>query len=164
FLAVALLIAVGSQSSQPSQHALIGDIAAGVERDRLLAWNRSLRNGGMGFGSLVAGVLLMVDGTGGFIAAALAISAVFAAAAVLVGRIPATRRHAPAPGGLETAAGFRQVIADRPYLRLTGANFLIAFCYIAQSVALPVYLTRDVGLPEALAGVVFALTNRRVPP
>ena len=162
FLAVALLIAVGSQSSQPSQHALIGDIAAGAERDRLLAWNRSLRNGGMGFGSLVAGVLLMVDGTGGFIAAALAISAVFAAAAVLVGRIPATRRHAPAPGGLETAAGFRQVIADRPYLRLTGANFLIAFCYIAQSIALPVYLTRDVGLPEALAGVVFAVNTALV--
>ena len=162
FLAVALLIAVGLQSSQPSQHALIGDIAEGAERDRLLAWNRSLRNGGMGFGSLTAGVLLLLDGTGGFITAALAISAAFATAALLVCRIPVERQHAPEPDCPDVTVGFRQVLADRPYLRLTGANFLIAFCYIAQSIALPVYLTRDVGLPEALAGVVFAVNTAMV--
>ncbi|WP_035735416.1 MFS transporter [Glycomyces arizonensis] len=162
FLAVALIIAVGAQTSQPSQHALIGDLAEGAERDRLLAWNRSLRNGGMGFGSLAAGALLMVDGTGGFIAAALAMGAVFATAAILVVRVPATRKRTPAPEGPGAPAGFRQVLADRPYLRLTGANFLIAFCYIAQSIALPVYLTRDVGVPEALAGTVFAVNTAMV--
>lgn len=54
FLAIALVVAVGMWASSPSQHALIGDLARGTERDRLLAWDRSLRNAGMGCGSLAA--------------------------------------------------------------------------------------------------------------
>ncbi|GAB3235608.1 MFS transporter [Glycomyces halotolerans] len=159
FLAVALVVAIGAQSSQPSQHALIADLAEGVERDRLLAWNRSLRNGGMGFGSLAAGAMLMLDGDAGFAAAAVAMSAAFATAAIVVGGIRARTRLAPKHEGERARAGYRQVIADRPYLCVTGANFLIAFGYIAQSIALPVYLTRDVGVPDAMAGIVFAVNT-----
>lgn len=78
FLAVAPTIALGSQSSQPSRHALVGDIAAGAERDILLAWNRSLRDRGTGFGGLVAGALLVPHPVTG----AVALTAVLAAAGV----------------------------------------------------------------------------------
>lgn len=156
FLAVAVVVAVGMWASQPSQHAMIGDIAVGDERDRLLAWNRSLRNGGMGFGSVAAAAMLTLDGGWGFTAAAVALAAVFAAAMILVTRIP--RRHGgvePGPAG----GGYRQVLTDRRYLLLTIANFLIVFGYTCQAIALPVFLTRDVGLPEAMAGVVFAVNT-----
>ncbi|MEU2115389.1 MFS transporter [Streptomyces sp. NPDC016459] len=51
------------------------------------------------------------------------------------------------------------MLADRPYLLLTTANFLIAFGYTTQAIALPIFLTRDVGIPDALAGAVFALNT-----
>ncbi|GHA05719.1 MFS transporter [Streptomyces spiroverticillatus] len=156
FLAVALVVAVGMWASSPSQQALIGDLARGAERDRLLAWDRSLRNAGMGFGSLAAAAMLALNGTAGFIAAAEALAAVFAVAAILVSRVPNTRTGERTSRSRE---GYRQVLADRPYLLATTANFLIAFGYTAQAMALPVFLTRDVGLPDALAGAVFALNT-----
>ncbi|SEE24087.1 Na+/melibiose symporter [Streptomyces misionensis] len=159
FLAVALVVAVGMWATSPSQQALIGDIAQGAERDRLLAWDRSLRNAGMGCGSLAAAGLLALNGTTGFIAAAEVLAVVFAVAAVLVIRIPHVRGRAEPPGAPE---GYRQVLADRPYLLITAANSLIAFGYTTQAMALPVFLTRDVALPDALAGVVFAVNTALV--
>lgn len=160
FLAIALVVAVGMWASSPSQHALIGEIAQGPERDRLLAWDRSLRNAGMGFGSLAAAGMLAWNGSSGFIGAAVVLATVFALAAVLVSRIPAVQRGARAPES--PRGGYRQVLADRPYLLITTANFLIAFGYTTQAIALPIFLTRDVGIPDALAGAVFALNTALV--
>ncbi|MER5567214.1 MFS transporter [Streptomyces goshikiensis] len=160
FLGVALVVAVGMWASSPGQQALIGEIAQGTERDRLLAWDRSLRNAGMGVGSLAAAGLLAFNGTTGFIAAAVALAALFALAAALVSRIPAVRATPQPPTGEQ--GGYRQVLADRPYLLITAANFLIAFGYTTQAMALPVFLTRDVGLPDALAGAVFAVNTALV--
>ncbi|MFD3663643.1 MFS transporter [Streptomyces sp. NPDC058659] len=156
FLAIALVVAVGMWASSPSQHALIGDLARGAERDRLLAWDRSLRNAGMGCGSLAAVGMLAWNGTTGFVVAAETLAVVFACAALLVSRIPNVR------GGTartEARGGYRQVLADRPYLLITTANFLIAFGYTTQAMALPVFLTRDIALPDALAGTVFAVNT-----
>ncbi|MGW0754784.1 MFS transporter [Streptomyces sp. NPDC002587] len=160
FLAIALVVAVGMWASSPSQHALIGEIAEGAERDRLLAWDRSLRNAGMGCGSLAAAGMLVLNGTAGFIAAAEILAVVFAVAAVLVARLPNVRSDAMRPEG--TRDGYRQVLADRPYLLITVANFVIAFGYTTQAMALPVFLTRDVGMPDALAGAVFAVNTALV--
>ncbi|MER5208154.1 MFS transporter [Streptomyces sp. NPDC002825] len=156
FLTIALVVAVGMWASSPSQQSLIGDLAQGAERDRLLAWDRSLRNAGMGCGSLAAAGMLAWNGTTGFVVAAEVLAAVFAVAAVLVARIPQVRgttKHQ------EKRGGYRQVLTDRSYLLLTTANFLIAFGYTAQAMALPVFLTRDVAMPDALAGAVFAVNT-----
>ncbi len=158
FLAVALTVAVAMWASAPAQQSLIGDMAHGAERDRLLAWNRSLRNGGMGFGALAAAAMLAFGGDGGYLAAALALAGAFAAAAVLVALVPVQRTATAAPE-TPTKAGYRAVLADRPYLALTVANFLICFGYTAQAIALPVFLTRDVGIPDAMAGIVFAVNT-----
>ncbi|MQM27740.1 MFS transporter [Glycomyces albidus] len=160
FLAVALLVAVAMWAAPPSQQSLIGDMADGAERDRLLSWDRSLRNGGMGFGSLAAAGMLAVDATAGFLAAAALLAAACAAAALIVASIPVARRTAPKPE--DAPGGYREVLADRPYLAITAANFLIGFGYTAQAIALPVFLTRDVGLPDALAGAVFAANTALV--
>ncbi|MBB6439511.1 MFS family permease [Streptomyces candidus] len=157
FLMVALVVAVGMWASSPSLHALIGEIAEGAERDRLLAWDRSLRNAGMGFGSLAAAGMLAWNGSAGFISAAMVLAAVFAIAAVLVARLPSVPGGARGPQGARD--GYRQVLTDRPYLLITAANFLIAFGYTTQAIALPIFLTRDVGLPDAVAGTVFALNT-----
>lgn len=169
FLAVALIVGCASWASAPSQQSLIGDMAEGAERDRLLAWNRSLRNGGMGFGSLAAAAMLAFGTNTGYLAAAYALAGAFATAAVLVAFVPSERpapanpAAAPQHAGVERIrGGYRTVIADRPYLQLTTANFLIFFAYTAQGIALPVFLTRDVGLPDAMAGVVFAVNTAMI--
>jgi MFS family permease len=170
FLAVAVVVAVGMWASTPSQHAFIGEIAQGAERDRLLAWDRSLRNGGMGLGSIAAAAVLAVDGNSGFITAAMVLAVLFVLATGLVARIPSVRdaarrqpkeRH-PKERHPKERQGYRQVLTDRPYLLITAANFLIAFGYTTQAMALPVFLTRDIGLPDALAGGVFALNTALV--
>ncbi|MBO3732046.1 MFS transporter [Glycomyces niveus] len=156
FLAVALTVAVAMWASAPAQQSLIGDMAAGAKRDRLLAWNRSLRNGGMGFGALAAAGMLAA-GDGGHLAAALALAAAFAVATVLAALIAVRAkgtRSAPAETG-----GYRTVLADRRYRRLTAANFLIGFAYTAQAIAMPVFLTRATDLPDAMAGIVFAVNT-----
>ncbi|WP_158630450.1 MFS transporter [Glycomyces terrestris] len=161
FLGVALLVAVAMWAAAPGQQSLIGEMARGAERDRLLAWDRSLRNGAMGFGALAAAGMLALGGTGaGFLAAAAALAAACAAAAAIVAPVRTGPRPAPAPAAAR--GGYRAVLADRPYLALTAANFLIAFGYTAQAIALPVFLTRDVGLPDALAGAVFAANTALV--
>lgn len=162
FLAVALAVAVAMWASAPSQQSLIGEMAEGAERDRLLAWNRSLRNGGMGFGALAAAAMLAVGGGAGYLAAALALAAAFAAAAVLVALVPAQRDTTAPEWAVRTEGGYRDVLADRPYLKITVANFLIGFGYTAQAIALPVFLTRDVGIPDAVAGLVFAVNTALV--
>ncbi|WP_205327849.1 MFS transporter [Glycomyces sp. YM15] len=157
FLAVALAVAVAMWASAPSQQSLIGDMAQGAERDRLLAWNRSLRNGGMGFGALAAAAMLAL-GSGGYLAAALVLAVAFAAAAVLVTFIH-VQAGGPRRRPADTSGGYRTVLADRRYRRLTLANFLIGFGYTAQAIAMPVFLTRDADLPDTMAGIVFAVNT-----
>jgi MFS family permease len=159
FLAVALIVAVAMWTSAPSQQALIGDMARGAERDRLLAWNRSLRNGGMGLGSLAAAGMLAFGTDTGYLAAAFALAGSFTTAALLVALVPAAHRGTDRE---RPRNGYREVLADRPYLRLTAANFLVFFAYTAQAIALPVFLTRDVGVPDAMAGVVFAVNTAMI--
>lgn len=156
FLAAALTVDVAMWASAPSQQSLIGDMAEGPERDRLLAWNRSLRNGGMGIGALAAAGMLAL-GDGGYLAAALALASAFAAAAVLVALIT-VHTNGPRPAPADTD-GYRTVLADRRYRNLTAANFLIGFAYTAQAIAMPVFLTRATDLPDAMAGIVFAVNT-----
>lgn len=160
FLGVALVVAVGMWASSPGQQSFIGEIAEGAERERLLAWDRSLRNAGMGGGSLVAAGLLAFDGSNGFIVVAATLAVLFALAAALAATISTVRGDAKQPRPRQE--GYVQVLTDRPYLLITAANFLIAFGYTAQAMALPVFLTRDVGLPGALAGAVFAINTALV--
>lgn len=157
FLAVALTVAVAVWASAPAQQSLIGEMAQGAERDRLLAWNRSLRNGGMGFGSIAAAVMLAFGSSTGYLSAAVALAMAFAAATVLLVFVPSAPRGPAEPE--RPRGGYRAVIADRPYLKITAANFLICFAYTAQAIALPVFLTRDVGIPDAMAGAVFAVNT-----
>ncbi|GIG60032.1 MFS transporter [Longispora fulva] len=170
FLLVTAATALGQQASAPATPAFISEIAAGADRDRLLALNRSVRNGGMGVGGVLAGGLLLLDGDLGYLAIALLNAASFAVAIPLILRASpgyraalsraaseASPARATASGG--DATGYRAVFADRPYLALTATNFLLAFSYVALALAMPVYLHQALGLPEALAGTVFAVNT-----
>ncbi|MEV6549793.1 MFS transporter [Streptomyces sp. NPDC051597] len=157
FALVATLTAAGAQAFPATQQALIGDLAQGEHRDRLMALARSVNNAGLGAGGLLAAGLVQLGGDGGFLAVAWLNAATFFIAALFALRI-----RTPHPANLTSGrqrAGYRAVLRDRPYTGLTVANFLIALGYSALSVLLPVYAVTQFDLPASVAGPLFAVNT-----
>ncbi|MFE4871109.1 MFS transporter [Streptomyces sp. NPDC056682] len=158
FAAVALATAFGDRAFPAVQQSLIGEVARGADRDRLQASSRALRNGGLGAGALIASLIVALAGDAGFTAAAWLNAASFAFAALLM-RAVRTERQAPAEGAARPTAGYRQVFTDRPFLALTGANFLNALGYSALSVLFPLYISTWLHGPQAITGAAFTLNT-----
>lgn len=157
FAAIAAVTVAGERAFPAIQQALIGEMAQGADRDRLIALGRSVRNGGMGAGGLAATLVISLAGDSGFLIAAWANAASFLIAALIATCLPAstrTRQHVGRP-----AASYRSVLRDRPFAILTAANFLIALGYAALTILLPVYAVTQMHLPASAAGPLFALNT-----
>ncbi|WP_063772030.1 MFS transporter [Kitasatospora mediocidica] len=166
FAVVALLTATGDRGFPVVQQARIGELARGADVERLQAIARSLANAGLGAGTLLASLIIGVLGDRGFTVAAWLNAASFLAAGLLARRTPGTGRSRPAPARADGPAadgparvGYRVVLADRQYLGLTSANFLIALGYSALSVLLPVFAVSRLGAPQSLTGAAFVVNT-----
>lgn len=159
FAAVALGTAFGDRAFPAVQQAWIGEVAAGADRDRLLAAGRALRNGGLGAGALLASLVVTVAGDRGFLAAAWLNAASFGAAWLLMRRVQAPARPAAQATPAVAGAGYRAVFADRPFLGLTCANFLIALGYSALAVLFPLLIAGTLHGPQSLTGAAFTVNT-----
>lgn len=161
FAAVALVTALADRSFSTVQQSLIGEVARGSARDRLQASIRALQNAGMGAGALVVSGVLAVWGTGGFTYTAWGNAVAFALAGLLVSRVKPVRAHASGEPGTakRPPAGYRMVLADRPFLGLTAANFLTALGYSALSVLFPLYIATWLNGPDSLTGAAFTVNT-----
>ncbi|MFF5505200.1 MFS transporter [Streptomyces roseolus] len=157
FALVATLTAAGAQAFPATQQALIGELAQGEHRDRLMALARSINNAGLGVGGLLAAGLVQLGGDRGFLAVAWLNATTFFVAAFFALRIRSPRPSRPQAG--RQRSGYRAVLRDRPYAGLTLANFLIALGYSALSVLLPVYAVNQFDLPASVAGPLFAVNT-----
>lgn len=156
FAAIATVSAAGERAFPAIQTALIGEITEGEDRDRLMALTRSVRNGGLGAGGLLAAAVIALAGDGGFVLAAWLNAASFFVAALLAVRVRASR---PSSAVVRQKAGYAAVLRDRPFAALTGANFLIALGYAALTMLLPAYVVSDFDLPASVAGPLFAVNT-----
>jgi len=170
----ALLAAVGSRLYWTANLALIGDAFAPRDRSRWFAFQRALRNTGFGLGGLLGAVAISVGSTAGYHALA-AVNAVSYLAAALLVFTWARRRRRPGessapssspavqrPAGCTPATGlggFRTALTDRPFLLIVATNLLFVLCSLVLDVLLAVYVTRGLGLPVWLTGVLFALNT-----
>ncbi|MFF3212733.1 MFS transporter [Streptomyces sp. NPDC002886] len=170
FAAVALITALADRSFPVVQQSLIGEVARGGARDRLQASIRALQNAGMGAGALVVSGVLALWGTDGFTYTAWGNAVAFALAGLLVSRVKAVREHAhgelgaagsvgPVGSAKRPPAGYRMVLADRPFLGLTAANFLTALGYSALSVLFPLYISTWLHGPDSLTGAAFTVNT-----
>ncbi|MFC5663971.1 MFS transporter [Kitasatospora misakiensis] len=172
FIAVTLITAVATRGYPAVQQARIGELTSGSALERVNALSRSLANAGLGAGSLLATLLVGLAGDGGYTVAALLNAVSFLAAAALVRRVPDGRSgdgkaaNVKATdvrtGGGKTRggkAGYRAVLADRPFLGLATANLLISLGYAALAVLLPVYVTSVLHASASLAGLSFAVNT-----
>ncbi|MGW6838263.1 MFS transporter [Streptomyces sp. NPDC054949] len=162
FAAVALVTALADRSFPVVQQSLIGEVARGSSRDRLQASIRALQNAGMGAGALIVSGVLAVWGTAGFTHTAWGNAVAFALAGMLVARVKPVRDASPAAAAGSAGpppAGYRMVLADRPFLGLTAANFLTALGYSALSVLFPLYIATWLNGPDSLTGAAFTVNT-----
>ncbi|WP_327308801.1 MFS transporter [Streptomyces sp. NBC_01298] len=164
FAAVALITALADRSFPVVQQSLIGEVARGGARDRLQASIRALQNAGMGAGALVVSGVLALWGTDGFTYTAWGNAVAFALAGLLVSRVKPVRELAhgelgSAGSAKRPPAGYRMVLADRPFLGLTAANFLTALGYSALSVLFPLYISTWLHGPDSLTGAAFTVNT-----
>lgn len=159
FAAVALGTAFGDRAFPAVQQSWIGEVASGTDRDRLQAAARALRNGGLGAGALLASLVVTLAGDRGFIAAAWLNAASFAVAWLLMRRVQAPGRPVVPEPPEAAGGGYRTVFADRPFLGLTGANFLIALGYSALPVLFPLLIAGSLHGPQSLTGAAFTVNT-----
>ncbi|WP_405497048.1 MFS transporter [Streptomyces sp. NBC_00096] len=164
FAAVALVTALADRSFPIVQQSLIGEVTRGGARDRLQASIRALQNAGMGAGALLVSGVLALWGTDGYSYTAWGNSAAFAVAGLLVSRVKPVREGTNGAVGATGSAkrppaGYRMVLADRPFLGLTATNFLSALGYSALSVLFPLYISTWLHGPDSLTGAAFTVNT-----
>lgn len=155
---VVLPVALGDTAYPPAIQSFVAEIVRGPERDKLLALQRSLRNAGMGVGGLLAGAALAL-GDSGFYVVVLGAAAGYLFAAGLLSTIRPGASAQSAGGRVSRKGGYRMVARNRPFLGLTLLNIPTAFAYMVLSVALPVYLTRELDAPVSLVGILYAVNT-----
>jgi MFS family permease len=158
-VAVAGLVAAGDRAYYPAIGGYIAEVASGPTRDRLYALVRMARNVGFGAGGLLSAVAVSMSGGYRLVALVNAASFLAAAACLAATRpvtpvVPADPAGSPPGGG-----GYRTVLADRPFLRLTACELAFTLAHAVLPVALPVYAIRVLHAPPALLGVLFTLNT-----
>jgi MFS family permease len=159
FACCCLLQGIGNQVGPIGQAAVVSSLSVGYERDAVLAALRSLGNGGLGAGALLATVAVGSGGIGmRWLAAGTALGYLISAALVSTVRI--TDTSAPRSTGTTAPVGS----ADRAVLRrlalMNLANLPFAFCFDILEVALPVILvTRMHAAPAWSSGIFVANTG-----
>jgi MFS family permease len=152
FLACCVLQGIGNQTGPIGQAAVVASLSVGYERDAVLAALRSLANGGMGAGALVATVAVG-SGTVGMRWLAAGTAAGYLISTVLVATVPIT------DVAVAARRRTRVVPADRPVLRrlaaMNLANLPFAFCFDILEVALPVVLVTQLHAAPAWSSGIF---------
>ncbi|MER6568448.1 MFS transporter [Streptomyces sp. NPDC001093] len=159
FAAVALVTAAADRAFPAAQQSLIGEVASGAGQDRLQASTRALQNAGNGAGALLATLVISFAGSAGYTYAAWGNALSFALAALLLRPLRQVRTAGAAPLSRRAGAGYRLVLADRPFLVVTGANFLNALSYSALSVLFPLFMVEWLHGPSVLTGAAFTLNT-----
>jgi MFS family permease len=157
----ATAVNLGSTTFWTANGSLVALAARPAERARWFGLIRALRNAGIGVGGLLAALALGTDGQSALhlLAAGDAVS-YLAAAGLIFGWTP---RRAPHPDhGAGRDRGYRQVLADRPYLALVCVHVAFVLAGEVLTVLLAVYITRALHGPAWLAGAMFTTNTALV--
>ena len=157
FLAVTMMIAVGSRAYLSSTQALVAQHVASADRDRWYGMSSLVSNAAAGSGSLLAGLLVALGQRAGYELVAGLNAVSFFLGALLISRVPpAGSRGASAEGG------YRELLADRSYLRFVLLCPLLGLSIVALQVGLPPFVVQYLGAPPWSPGLLFALCTAMV--
>lgn len=155
---VAAVIAAGDRAYYPAFASQAAALGEGPARDRLYGLAATTRNVGFGLGGLLSAGAVSLAGHTGFalVASANAVSFLAAGCLVLGGSAVPPDQVERVP---RVRGGYRRVLADRPFMRLVGAEQAFTLAHAILPVALPVYAVSVLGAPPALLGLLYTLNT-----
>jgi MFS family permease len=164
---VATLLAIGGAGAWPSQAALLARLVPSETRPWLFGIQFMLLNLGIGLGGLISAVLVDVDRPSTFqllyFLDALSYLSYMAVLFMLprdVGKSEYVDPDAPeqeSTVALTGEGGYRELIADRAFLRVVAiATLLVLFGYAQIEVGLTAYATQVADVPARWLGIAFA--------
>jgi MFS family permease len=158
-LAAAALVQTGNSVFWVAYSPLIFTYAAAGEREHWFALISALQTAGLALGGVIAGATVALGGRDGFIGVAAANAASFVFAAYLLARLRSHARPAGQDGepGAKSAASWKPLLRDHPFLGFVAVNFGITFVAIAVATALPVFLVKLLHFPVWAPGATLAL-------
>ncbi|HVQ87957.1 MAG TPA: MFS transporter [Actinomycetes bacterium] len=173
---VASLLAIGSAGGWPAQTALLSRLVPSPARPWLFGLQFMLLNLGLGIGGLVAATFVDVTRPGTFqllyvvdACSYLAYVAVLVALPKSVGLAPVSIDPEPQnfvegrADSTKGGGGYRQLLADRRFLRLLGvAAVMVLFGYAQIEVGLTAYATQVAGVPARWLGIAFAANTATI--
>lgn len=158
-LAITLLLSVTAEAFRPANLTIVGDLVRPEQRKTCFAANRLAINLGMAVGPALGGLLATVSFHTIFLVDG---ATSIAAGAILV--VSSFRRARHVPGSHEIADAVsplahlsRGAIRDRRLLFFLAAVFPVAVVFFQHLSSMPVFLVRDLGLSEAVYGLLFTL-------
>ena len=158
-LLTALLVTGGSRVFYAASAVLIAEVAAPNERDRWYGFIGATQNMGLGAGGVLAGLIVALNGIGGYRVLILANTLSFLlSAAFLWWYIDDPQARIPSIGNREVR-GYRTVLADWPFLGLIACNVIFALCGMIVGVGLPIYATYALGVSTVVVGALFGVNT-----
>lgn len=163
---VATLLAAGGAGGWPAQSSLLARLVPSEQRTWLFGTQFMLLNLGIGVGGLVSAVIVDVTDVGSFqLLYGLDALSYLCYVAVLL-KLPSTLGRQPHASdrldenddrALDSAGGYRALIADRVFLRVVVmGTVLVLFGYAQIEVGLTAYATQVAEVPERWLGIAFA--------
>jgi MFS family permease len=151
FLSVTFLVAVTQQAAPPLIQSLVGELAAGEHRTKILAVHRTVINVGLSAGGLVAGLLLGLGLHHAFQVLLIADAVAFAVAALVLCALP----NPPGSRG-RAVSGRWKALRDTRLLALSGYDALMSLWQPMLNVAFPLWLATRTRAPLSLVGMLYA--------
>lgn len=155
----AIVVQLGITAFWGSYSPVVAHISAPEERERWFGFLGALRNASLAIGGLVAAVAISIDTHAAYTTVVMINAFSYLAAFLLLLAAPYAGATGQVSRGEVAGGAWRRVLADRPYLLLVTTNFAYAMSAMALNVAMPVYITRVLGLPGWLAGTVFTVNT-----
>jgi len=151
-LVLAAVAGTGIGTWLTMQSSLLAAMTPPDLRHLAFAWQRVAANVGLGLGGFVGGLLVTTDRASTFAALFWLNAATFVIYSLFLARIAV-----PSPAG-RSAGGrsYRQVVADRTFVRLAAFNFaVVAGAVSLLNALLPVYAKNEAHVSERVIGALF---------
>ncbi len=157
FIPLVCLAQASAQVGRSARTILVAGLTSKEERVPLLAGVSTIRNFGVGLGSLGAGVALAEGTRAAYLAVVWLNAASYLLGGLLVWTMPATRPRRQER--TEERGSVRAILRNRRFTSLAALNAVLLVNDAALVVAVPIWLTTKTAAPAALTGLLFTLNT-----
>jgi len=152
------LVTAGNRVFYAACTALIAEVAGPDERDRWYGFVGATQSLGLTLGGLLAGFVVAFGGANGYRALILANVLSFLLTTIAL----SLHKTAPRPRpqlAITGPGGYREVLANRPFLVLVACNVVFALCPFLLEMGLPIYATETLKTSTLIVGALFAFSS-----